>query len=183
LRHRNRAARARRTAFRHQIPTLKTYNHITHDLQTQLRPSDGGITGPMPAPQDRLVSSGGDVIPGRRHGYGHAASPSGSPSKGDLFSKFTQERNDRLSIRTFDQPQTSLFGSKDPEPIRLYKKPVAAHNDEQSQLQDQLQMQLVALKAKEKIAKRARGAVVAQPLNVSSPEDRHTRRHHNHRYM
>lgn len=139
------------------------------------------MTGPMPVPQERLVSSVGDIIPARRHGN-IVASPSDSPSKGDLFSKLTQERNDRFSIRTYERPQTSLFGSKDPDPVRLCKKPVVS-NVEESNIQHQLQMQLAALKAKEKAAKRAKGAVVALPLNVSSPEERHTRRHHNHRYM
>jgi hypothetical protein len=150
-------------------------------MQTQLYPSDGGMTGPLPAPQDRLVSIDGDVIPARRHGNA-VASPSDSPSKGDLFSKLTQESSSRFGIRTFERPQTSLFGSEVPEPARLCKKPVVPSN-EKSKIELELEAQLAALKAREKLAKRAKGAVVALPLNVSSPEERHTRRHHNHRYM
>jgi hypothetical protein len=127
------------------------------------------------------VSSGGDVIPARRHGN-TVASPSASPVKGDLFSKLTEERFDRLCIRTYDRPHTSLFGSKDPQPARLHRKPVSAQ-DEASAMKDELQMRLVEIQAREKVAKRAKGATVPLPLNVSSPQDPPTRRHHNHRYM
>ena len=156
--------------------------NVDHTLQTQLHPSNVGFTGPSPAPQDRLVSCDGDVIPQRRHGNA-VSSPPTSPSQANLFNKLTQERNDRLCIRTFAQPVTSLYGSKEPAPPRLYKKPVAA-SDEASVIQDQLQMRLVELQAREKLAKRAKGGMVALPLNVTSPEDRSTRRlHNNQRYM
>jgi hypothetical protein len=52
-----------------------------------------------------------------------------------------------------------------------------------SAIQDRLQMHIAALKAREKVAKKSKGAVVAQPLNVSSPEDHLTRRHYVDRYM
>ena len=174
---------ARRKAHNLEVswPDAQQTKLFDYGLQTQLYPSEGGMTGPILVPQDRLVSSGGDVIPARRHGN-TVASPSDSPSKGDLFSKLTQERNDRMRIRTYEHPQTSLFGSEYPEPVRFHKKPAAPYNEE-SKIQHQLQMQLAALKAREKIAKRAKGALIALPLNVSSPEERYTRRHHNHRYM
>jgi hypothetical protein len=50
-------------------------------------------------------------------------------------------------------------------------------------LQEQLQRQLNDLKAREKAAKKAKGAVVALPLNVTSPQELPTRRHNMHRYM
>jgi hypothetical protein len=127
------------------------------------------------------VSSGGDIIPARRHGS-TVASPSGTPAKGDLFSKFTQERSDRLCIRTYEHLPTSMYGSKEPEPSRLYKKPVVA-SDEASDIQHQLQMRLVELQAREKVAKRAKGGMAVLPLNTSSPENHPTRRLYNHRYM
>jgi hypothetical protein len=109
--------------------------------------------------------------------------PPASPSQGNLFNKLTQERNDRLCIRTFARPATSLYGSEEPVPSRLYKKLVVA-SDQASVIQDQLQMRLVELQAREKVAKSAKGGMVALPLNVTSPEDRSTRRfHNNQRYM
>jgi hypothetical protein len=77
---------------------------------------------------------------------------------------------------------TSLYGSKEPEPSRLYKKPVVA-NDEASKIQHQLQMRLVELQAREKVAKRAKGGKSVIPLNTSSPENHPTRRLYNQRYM
>ena len=129
------------------------------------------------------MSYGGDVIPARRHG--NTGSPSLSPAKGNLFSKLTQEREDRLCIRTYERPQTSMFGSEAPQPARPMKKSMAVDEAAAAQLalQEQLQRQLNDLKAREKAAKKAKGAVVALPLNVTSPQELPTRRHNMHRYM
>ena len=78
-----------------------------------------------------------------------------------------------------------MFGSSDPLPARPMKKSTVVDEAAAARLasQEQLQRQLVELNAREKAAKKAKGAVVALPLNVTSPQEQPTRRHNMHRYM